>query len=454
LAKNHGSNKKGQFGGNRLAQKQCFNTKYYTMTTNTNIVAMALKYVEAGYPVLPVHSLRGGVCTCRKAKTCSSPGKHPRTRHGVSDATREAKKVRGWWKKWPDANIGIATGRESGILAVDIDPGHGGKESIRELENLYGNLPSGPISQTGGGGWHLIFNHPGHPLSNRVGIADGIDIRADGGYIVAPNSRHLSGLTYKWQASPTDIEPPDLPDSWLIFLSSANVTQTTQDNTGHPKDLPKTSKDINGKWPANFGKGDTPGKAGNPPPDIALERAMATSMPYGSGQRHDCLFAFTRHLRAIPELANRPILELRPYVDEWYKRATEASGVEFRADGDTNWFDFAEGWGKVRYPSGQGIMTEILERASTGTMPAVAKHYQTDRVKLLIAVCRELAREHEGKLFYLSTRLAADVMDVIPMQASRTLRGLEIDGVLECVEQGTYTSRKASTWRYLPPLDD
>src|SRR6266700_6257213 len=90
--------------------------------STSDMVTLALAYNKQKWPVLPIHTIAAdGVCTCRNER-CSSPGKHPRTKNGVKDATKDYETVRAWWKRDPDANIGIATG--SGLLVIDIVPLH------------------------------------------------------------------------------------------------------------------------------------------------------------------------------------------------------------------------------------------------------------------------------------------------------------------------------------------
>ena len=81
----------------------------------------AIWYAENGWSVFPLHSITlDGICTCRDPD-CSSPGKHPRTPHGFKDATTDLETVRDFWDCWPDSNIGTPTGKEAGIVAIDID---------------------------------------------------------------------------------------------------------------------------------------------------------------------------------------------------------------------------------------------------------------------------------------------------------------------------------------------
>lgn len=105
-----------------------------------------------------------------------------------------------WFQRWPDANVGIVTGRISGLVVVDIDPRHGGPDSVVALEALHGALPSTVEALTGGGGRHLYYAHPGRLVANRVALRPGVDVRGDGGCVVAPPSVHPSGRRYEWVA--------------------------------------------------------------------------------------------------------------------------------------------------------------------------------------------------------------------------------------------------------------
>jgi bifunctional DNA primase/polymerase-like protein/primase-like protein len=146
-------------------------------------------------------------------------GKTPLTSHGFKDAVTEENQIRKWWKEYPDANIGGVTGSISNLCVVDIDPRHGGEKSFRLLELEHGDVPITPINLTGGGGLHIFFKHPGGIIKNRTGIMPGIDVRADGGYVVMPPSVHESGGSYKVKESAVLglIETAPLPD-WLHKL--------------------------------------------------------------------------------------------------------------------------------------------------------------------------------------------------------------------------------------------
>uniref|UniRef100_A0A6H1Z7L8 Putative bifunctional DNA primase/polymerase n=1 Tax=viral metagenome TaxID=1070528 RepID=A0A6H1Z7L8_9ZZZZ len=166
-----------------------------------------------GWAVFPCHSIVEGRCTCGKAD-CGSPGKHPRTAHGVKDASSDLKQIAAWWAEWPDANIAIACGAVSGGLVVlDVDTGHAGDESLDDLVTEYGPLPETPEVLTGGGGRHLYFRSE-QRIPNLVGqLGRGLDLRGDGGYVIAPKSGHISGREYLWEESsrPTDLKLAELP---------------------------------------------------------------------------------------------------------------------------------------------------------------------------------------------------------------------------------------------------
>jgi len=128
---------------------------------------------------------------------CSPGGKTPATAHGLKDATIDPAAMARWWAKG-DYNIGIATGRVSGFFVVDVD-GHDGEAALRSLERENGALPQTVEVITGGGGRHLYFSMPSTAIANSVGkIAPHIDVRGDGGYVLAPPSVHPSGRRYAW----------------------------------------------------------------------------------------------------------------------------------------------------------------------------------------------------------------------------------------------------------------
>lgn len=181
-----------------------------------NIVDRALDYAARGWKVFPLHTMRGSACSCGK-ENCQSAAKHPHIKEWQHHCSFDSEAIREWWRKWPDANIGLATGVESGFFVLDVDPRHGGKESLQQLVKRNGSFPKTLASNTGGGGYHLFFKTPEIKVTNRTNILPGIDVRGDGGYIVAPPSIHKSGLQYSWMKEFID-NPINDPPHWLLQL--------------------------------------------------------------------------------------------------------------------------------------------------------------------------------------------------------------------------------------------
>lgn len=180
------------------------------------------------FAIFPLHTIdtETGHCSCG-GPNCSSPGKHPIAElapHGVNDATTDPSQVAQWWGLWPDANIGVATGAASGVTVVDVDEQHGGMLSWHNLQRRHGDVMDTWMSRTGGGGFHVWFRYE-EGLRNRVGMVPGVDLRSDGGYVVAPPSTHVSGNPYEWlegcKPSASMQYPIKMPD-WLITLAGGN----------------------------------------------------------------------------------------------------------------------------------------------------------------------------------------------------------------------------------------
>jgi bifunctional DNA primase/polymerase-like protein/AAA domain-containing protein/primase-like protein len=203
---------------------------------DTNLFDAALTYATRGWCVLPLHSVDdGGVCGCGRSD-CASPGKHPRTQHGQSDATDDANQIREWWALWPNANVGVVC-RPSGIVVLDVDPRNGGDQTLGALIEERGALPATLIADTGGGGQHYVFQHPGSKLPGHLGR--GIDIKDDGYIVVAP-SVHSTGQRYRWRDADAPIaqlpawissmvrpEPPTSTEATQIKQGSRNTTLTS-----------------------------------------------------------------------------------------------------------------------------------------------------------------------------------------------------------------------------------
>jgi Bifunctional DNA primase/polymerase, N-terminal len=172
-------------------------------------------YAALGYRVVPMHAVgAGNGCTCQRGTRCSDPGKHPCLAGWPRAASRTPAEVRGWWQRWPLANVGLVTGTRFDVLDVD---GPAGVEALRALvSHRHPAEHPGPVVRTGGGGWHLLYAPTG--LGNRVGLLPGVDWRGHGGVIVAPPSIHASGRAYRW-VRPLAGELPAVPQELRAWLA-------------------------------------------------------------------------------------------------------------------------------------------------------------------------------------------------------------------------------------------
>src|ERR1051326_5758282 len=163
-------------------------------------IEAALSYASMGWHVFPCHYIRGTDCSCGKQATAKrhTVGKHPATMDGFKSATVDENIIRNWWTFDPSYNIGISTGH-SKLIVLDVDPKSGGAESLDSLISEHGNGFMDTVRcKTGSGGLHLYFKDSFGLKSSAGEIADGLDIRAVDGYVLAPCSNHVSGGKYEW----------------------------------------------------------------------------------------------------------------------------------------------------------------------------------------------------------------------------------------------------------------
>ena len=171
--------------------------KYMTERVIDTVASMkewALKYASMGLAVFPIKERE----------------KAPATPHGCKDATTDTLQIETWWSINPQYNIGIATGsRSGGLVVIDLDideeKGKNGYATLKEWQKEHGDLPETWISITGSGGYHYFYRDTA-ANKNKVALYDGVDIRGEGGYIVAPPSIHPNGHTYEWEQEPGEYE--------------------------------------------------------------------------------------------------------------------------------------------------------------------------------------------------------------------------------------------------------
>lgn len=176
----------------------------------------ALAYAAHGWPVLPVR------------------GKIPLTEHGVLDATTDADVVRAWYARWPDASVGIATGGGSGLVVIDLD-GPEGEAAAAE----FGALSEPTLEVRTARGRHRYHPAPDFAVGNRS-LAPHLDVRGDGGYVVAPPSVHESGAVYTWLGRASDMTP--LPPRVLAAIRNGAPPARVTAAAGAP--IPEGTRNV------------------------------------------------------------------------------------------------------------------------------------------------------------------------------------------------------------------
>jgi hypothetical protein len=179
------------------------------------IAQAAVSYARIGLRVLPVARV----------------SKRPLTAHGAHDATSDEATIRAWWKRWPQANLGIAL---DGLVVVDVDPRNGAPADRDDIAAMLGPWPETAEAITGGGGRHLYFRAR-DGLQPPGAVAQGVDIKSGpGAYVVAPPSVHANGRRYAWDGLADPLEAlRDLPlaPEW-VYRRAAGPHDAAPDDAG------------------------------------------------------------------------------------------------------------------------------------------------------------------------------------------------------------------------------
>lgn len=183
----------------------------------------ALAYADLGWHVFPLWNAMNGECRCGSNGCKQNPhkrGKHPQNHlapHGMNEATTNPETINEWWTTDPEAGIGLHL-KKSNLMAVDIDPRHGGDLTIEQIESKHGAITSDVVQQTQGGGWHRVFSYNG--LDDLKDLGGGVDIKHNGYIVLEPS--HGGQGSYSWQEFESDplegIKPSPMPDNLLNLI--------------------------------------------------------------------------------------------------------------------------------------------------------------------------------------------------------------------------------------------
>jgi hypothetical protein len=410
------------------------------------LLEKALFYAETmGWSVFPLQtpiiSDAGVKCSCRKGTECrdNDIGKHPRTQHGLKDATRDPHQIRAWWSKWPQANIGLATGAASGLVVIDIDPRNGGNETLAALVAKHGPMPATLKVITGSGGAHYYLKHPGAERGIRSGngvLGTGIDVKGDGGYVVAPPSLHRCGQRWVWESATalTQVPLAEIPD-WVLPLIEC---------IKGPSNTPPLRHSIHSTNNTN----SKAGTVNDMPPEVG--DLLHRTLPTKPGTRREHLMLFARGLKFDLWYRDTPLDQLKPWVLAWHQIAWPRTSQTTPAE--ETWFDFCDFWESVKYPLNCDLAAEAKRIAESKPLPEAATRYSDPRMQLLVATCRELQQMVGDGPFSLSCYQVAKLFEVTPQQGHTWLHGVAREGVLQCVSRGKAgpggVRGSASKWRY------
>lgn len=201
------------------------------MSEEYSLRQYALAYAKMGMAVFPL----------------VPKSKNPATEHGFQDATTDQGQIEKWWRKNPNYNIGIATGRMSGgIVVIDLDiddeKDKHGNETLRAWELEHGGLPDTCRTITGRGGYHLLY-HTDREIVCSSETLKAVDIRGDGGFIVAPPSVHPNGRIYEWEQSPDEFAISEANALVYEFIDFVRPERKGITTFSVPDNIPEGSRD-------------------------------------------------------------------------------------------------------------------------------------------------------------------------------------------------------------------
>jgi len=423
--------------------------------TRTTLEA-ALEYCRRGWSIIPM-----AMDTKRPAV---------RWKRYQTDRARE-NTVRRWFSNG-EQGIAVVFGGVSGnLISRDFDTMQAYEQWAADHPDLATTLPTVATSR----GRHVYatatekhiadFRYcTGRPEGTGAIVVDAGELRCGVGcYSVLPPSVHPSGTVYRWEIPLPDRPLPEIDVFEAGFyqppLAASEPCNREHREHGEYRGVQrqrKSTEAIRGVCDSKqirknpTGQESTPAKDADPHDGSeAIQLAIVDSVPEGPGRRHRQVFELARGLKAVPELADADVGELKPYVRQWHKLSIDHIATKPFTE---TWIDFLKAWPRIRYPKGEDPMTAIFERATQQSLPEVAEDYDQDELRLLVALCRELQRSAGGGPFYLSCRTAGRLLGVDYSTANRWLFLMANDGILEVTEPGDRAKRKAARYRYLGEL--
>ncbi len=431
-------------------------------TASTNIyLAEALRLAKLGLRIVPNYGLTPpqNHCSCSLGAECGSAGKHPWLINWPTEATTDWRTIRGWWKgKYNQSNVGIATGR--GLVVIDIDNwgGKTGSQTLRQLEEQYGELPKLWTVRSGSGhGHHYYFSVPGgiEIPSCDTWEKEGLEIKGAGAQVVSSPSLHNSLYRYAW-LSQVGKRAPLLPDRWIDAFkcgeksngSSSSSDPAAAESTAqkhHPQIDPIVQILVSGLSGLSGGTSTTARDQ--------MLTALQSTIPKRKGERNNMMIDLSHRLNRIMEVKDKDAEWFEPAIRAWLKAAEGYIGSR----------DFPQTMKKWTYMWGIWLkdylcetpLIRAREHMATSPDPPLPKNgYRSRKARELVKLCASMQAttlEPNG-IWWISTRDAAREIGDDPGEGRKLVSGIfrqmVKDGILiricpSCFAENSFVTEKA-----------
>lgn len=382
------------------------------------ILEYALEYHKRGWNIIPI-------------------GFEKKPQRGFSWILFQTKRVteddlQNWFGNGKVRNLAVVVGEVSGGLTVlDFDSMDLYAQWKSKNTALAESLPTVKTSR----GMHVYFRSE----LKKSKQYNRIDLIAANKYVLLPPSLHPDNKTiYEWVIPPNGELPEHNPHTWGLDKLTEDIEDTEDieeieainihvDKCTYLSDFLKKN---------NF----------NEKISEKIIEAIVHTLPKTKGERNQKkLFYFCRWLKGILELAELPVKELRPIVQEWHQKALPVIGTKPFV---TTWADFTYGWLKVKWPKGTEILKKAVDNAhkANDILPE-AKEYDKKEVQLLVRVCYELQKLQGEEPFWIACRDAGGIVGVSHKTANKYLHMLVADEILEVAKK--HTTTEATRYKYV-----
>ena len=314
----------------------------------------------------------------------------------------------------------------NGLTSIDFDILAGYDEFRSRNAALARSAPTYRSGRDGGGVQVWVKSAATNTTKFQFG-----DIKGRGGLAICPPSKHPTGRRYEWVvplAALPEVEIDKLKLEMMPIRPAGGVAESEENI-----ESAEESREVEEIFSALSALSTTP-----------VDQIIAATLPAVEGQRHRRIFELARRLKGHADYANKKSTALEPIVREWHRRALPIIGTK---PWDDTWSEFLTALPRVRTPYGAGSVNQAFERACSAELPpAAAARYEATPARLLYLLCRELDRASRPEPFYLSNKVAADLLAIDSMQAWRYFKRMIAEGTLDVAT--SHTASRATRYRF------